>query len=199
MLPNPRRVALALVSACAIFGLHIGGAAAVPVTVTVDENCHGTAATPTMSLTLNCPGTATVPVIYVLPLPAGSTLTDGDLILAETSTGPISDLIRFTHAGPSSTPVIVFFSDTTPGDPAPSLADIGFPAPQANVLARVEIGSEGNNGFTYTPTSGQPGFVSGNNLQATYVIRSDVPEPGTLLLLGLALAGLGIAWPRAAR
>src|SRR6266513_3096582 len=170
MLPNPRRVALALVSACAIFGLHIGGAAAVPVTV-----------------------------IYVLPLPAGSTLTDGDLILAETSTGPISDLIRFTHAGPSSTPVIVFFSDTTPGDRAPSLADIGFPAPQANVLARVEIGSEGNNGFTYTPTSGQPGFVSGNNLQATYVIRSDVPEPGTLLLLGLALAGLGIAWPRAAR
>jgi hypothetical protein len=68
-------------------------------------------------------------VAYVLPVPAGSTLTDADLILGETATGPRSEVVRFTHVGPSLIPVLVFFSDSTPGDPAPALVDIGFPTP----------------------------------------------------------------------
>ena len=78
-------------------------------------------------------------------------------------------------------------------DGADALADTGFPiALYTNVVRASEVGPEGNNGFTYAPTAGQPGFVSGFNV--TYNVISDsVPEPAsaTLMLVGggLLLAG----------
>jgi hypothetical protein len=161
---------------------------AFTVTITVDENGNGT-------LVNTTPFTAPLP-FAMLPdpgpggLPAAATygllnppgLVAGDLILLEPGTGQISDVIRFNPNQNGGS--LVFYSDNLDGADAP--ADTGFPtAFYANNLTRTEVGPEGNNGFTYLPLAGQPGFVAGAAGPVTYVLISDaVPEPGSLALLG---------------
>ena len=136
------------------------------------------------------PGGLASALQYDLLNPPG--LTPGDVILRETVGGPVSDVIRFNTA---NTGRLVFYSDSADGVDA--LADTGFPtAFYTNTVTFVEVGPEGNNGFTYTPTAGQPGFVTGAGGPVTYVIVSDsaaVPEPATLLLLGSGLSGAFMA------
>jgi hypothetical protein len=97
--------------------------------------------------------------------------------------GTNSDIIRFNPQQNGGS--LVFYSDNadTPRD----LGDTGFPtALYSNALAFLEVGSEGNNGFTYTPTAGQPGFDAGAGGPVTYIIKSDVvPAPPAVVLVGL--------------
>ena len=200
MLTNPRRFALALVSACATFGLHIGGATAQ--TVAVDENCHGLfTATDGTTTPLPCtllpdtgPGTNKPAVTYDLLNPPA--IIDGDVFLIDGDSS-VSEVIRFNPGpgGGGTGSTLVFYSDF--GDSPPDLADnpLGFPSAfYANPVTLQEVGAEGSNGVSYTPNAGQPGFVAG--AAVTYLITSDsavaVPEPGSLALLAIAVGLLGL-------
>jgi len=139
------------------------------------------------------PGGLQSALTYDLLNPPG--LTAGDLIILEPGGLLTSDILRFnpTQVGPGGgTGALVVYSDNLDG--VDGLADIGFPTLNyANTLTVTEVGGEGNNGFTYTPTAGQPGFVAGASGPVTYTFLSDgslaVPEPSTMALL---LCGIGL-------
>ena len=141
------------------------------------------------------PGPGGLPLALTFGLLNPPGLVAGDLLLFEPGApGTLSDIIRFNPNQNGGS--LVFYSDRDDG--SNSLADTGFPtALYANVLSLVEVGLEGANGFTYTPTAGQPGFVSGAAGPVTYNIVSDldalapVPEPATFGMAAVAgIAGL---------
>jgi hypothetical protein len=169
------------------------------VTIRVNENGQGlftntsgfVSTLPVSFQTDNGPGGFANALTYSLLNPPG--LTAGDLLLSESAGGAISDVIRFnpTENCNGSIGCLVFYSDNLDG--IDSLADIGLPtARYTNTVSFAEIGPEGNNGLTYTPLAGQPGFVAGSDGPVTYVLQSDssVPEPSSILLLGTGLGAL---------
>ena len=110
--------------------------------------------------------------------------TAGDLIILNSSLNT-DDIIRFNPSEGGG--AIVFYSTTADGGTLP--ADTGFPSGiYSNTFALMEnpIGPT-----SYTPTSGEPGFISGD--QITYVINSSpVPEPSAWILL---LGGVTVIGP----
>jgi hypothetical protein len=130
------------------------------------------------------PGGRASALTYNLLGPPG--LVAGDLFLTD-SGGGTSDVIRFNPAGtgnPGYPASAVFYSDI---DGTNQLADTGLP--DANYANTVTLAEEslpsvcpGCVGVTYTPTSGQPGYVDGFGV--SYDIISDTtPEPSTAFLL----------------
>lgn len=173
------------------------------VNITFDENCKGTFVNSTgFSSALPCsftrdpgPGGLASVMLYDLLSPPG--LVTGDLIVMENANA-ISDILRFDPTAGAGGGVFVY-SDFSLTDPADALADIGLPTGRnTNVLSVPEVGPEGNNGITYTPTAGQPGFVAGSAGPVTYNFISDqaVPEPGTVALMVLGVATI---WMRRRR
>ena len=184
----------ALFTAALVFGrLSSASAAAI---ITFDENGNGSinfGSGPTFitgSLQQDPgPGGQSSALTYVLNAP---NLTAGDLLLNDA--GKISDVIRFNPAGSGGDPnylsSVVFYSSGATG--FDSIADTTQPplANYTNVLTIPEINLGGSSGAQYTPTSGQPGYVSG--FAVTYDITSDTPEPASILLTlsgALFLAG----------
>jgi hypothetical protein len=116
-------------------------------------------------------------------------VVSGDLILDEPG-GGTSDVLRFLSPNaPKGPSELLFYSDFEAGEGA-STFDVGLPLTVSNPFHATEQGPEGNNGFQYTPTRGQPGFFLNVPNNITYNIFSDVPEPGSGVLLALGL-GLG--------
>jgi hypothetical protein len=190
-------LAVALAAAASLF---LGGRADAQfsVTLTFDENGHGTFTntagffSPLTAAMLPDPGPGGLPLALTYDLQNPPGLVAGDLIILEPGSQTISDIIRFNpnQVGPGGgTGTLVFYSDKD--DTPLALADTGFPtALYTNTLTVTEVGPEGDNGFTYTPTAGQPGFVAGAGGPVTYVIHSDVPSP-VPAPPAVVLAGLG--------
>jgi hypothetical protein len=187
------RVLLVFGFAAAVGLIPRAQAGIISAAIQVDENGNGTNFTFGVTLPHAMaadPGPGGLPgALTYLGLPFLGFV--GDVLLLEPSTQQPSDLIRFNGNG-----TIVFYSDNAEGGgpvgPAlaepPDLADIGLPVVfYANLVPIAEVGAEGMNGATYTPLPGQPGY---DPSLPTYTFISDIPEPGTVTLVGLSIAGL---------
>lgn len=186
---------------CALAFSTSAGATSVvptPVTITIDENGHGTRSDTGASLSSamsNDPTTGEDALAYI-----SLQVLAGDVVLSEDGQTP-SDLIRFFTfpTNELSFSLIFFYSDN--GDGADALADIGLPRNiSENAVQLAEVGPEGNNGASYTPTANQPGFSPFFNI--TYHFISDasgVPEPGTWATMICGFGAMGIAMRRRRR
>jgi len=150
-----------------------------PITISIDENGNGL---PHTIGTDPGPGGLSGVLIYTLPF----TGVQGDVRL--TDDGVFLDLLRFNGNG-----TVIFYSDNVDG--FDSIGDTSGPpgALYTNTVTLVEVGSEGNNGATYTPTANQPGYGNAD-FTVTYHFVSDgtvaTPEPSSLWLMAVGLGAL---------
>jgi hypothetical protein len=199
----PKRVSLIATGVLGVL-LLAGPAGAFTITLTVDENGNGTingflGPQPLPSYFAADPGPGGLGSVLTYDMLNPPGLVSGDVQLIDPN-GAVLDVIRFNanEVNPSgSTGSLLFYSDNVDG--FDSKGDTSSPpgSNYTNLVSINEVGSESVNGAIYTPTAGQPGFVAGTEAQVTYIFRSDVPEPGSLIVLGLGFVTLGgISWAK---
>jgi hypothetical protein len=181
------RVLLVLGFAAAVIQLITTGVQA-QVVVTFDENGTGTiVGGPFGGVPIPLGVAGTHPLVYTLPAPLAA---PGDLIIYEDAAHTqFSDLVRFDLN------VITFYSDLEPNQPlaGSDLADVTVLPTTSGGVILTEVGTEGNNGVQWTPIpgSGAPGdSLSLTGFTTSYVVISDIPEPGTVVLVGIGMLGL---------
>ena len=153
------------------------------VTISFDESSH------TPAVPGNVPSFQTGALV----------LCEAFLPTAPVCTGSnISDLVVFGRNADG--PTITYFSDLSAGQLPGLGAEIGIPAqlPDVSTIYVLETVNEGGTEvITYTPINlSDPGHALNED---TYVYQitsdvagSDTPEPATMALFGIGLAGLGI-------
>jgi hypothetical protein len=181
-------VFLAIVTVGAVHAGVVGvGQGGDDFTLNFDENGNGMVSingapfTPLPGQLLPDPSQAGNPPALTYILPAGQVPVfngDGGILETPLSTS-LSDGVRFTdgngNLSGATADRMIYYSDTTDG--ATDLADTGIPANFVSSFTVIEVGPEGNNGFS---------FGSAN----VYHGISDIPEPSTLILGGLGLMTL---------
>jgi hypothetical protein len=185
---------LALVVVAAMGGLASVASAANLYTFTFDElgnNSFTYQANPPISLPWGVapdPFNPGVSTLYYDLSAFGARVVAGDIWLWETTPSTFSDLLRFEPNPNVNSSYLFVYSDNSDG--ATSLADVGPPPNfQSNLGSTGESGPEnGLNGlFGWTPLASDGGYLSIGSV--TYNFISDVPEPSTLSLIGVSLAG----------
>jgi hypothetical protein len=149
-------------------GVMTGGVPADPNPYTVP---HSQAIDPISGITTLCYSLST--------LTTTGAVTTGDILLYEQVGGQpvLSDIFRFYQQK------LYVFSALEPGEPLSSLADVGLVAVMTNSVSL----TEGPTGAIFKPlTFSDPGYWSSRGPVFTYTFISDVPEPNTLALLGMA-------------
>jgi hypothetical protein len=112
----------------------------------------------------------------------------GDVVLLDAS-GNVSDILRFNPSTSSTsglTQLIFFYSNDHDG----LLADTGLASLMYGNTITIQENLSGPS--IYHPIAGQPGFDSDTPLGATYQIFSTPDAGSTLLMLGVAAAGLAL-------
>jgi hypothetical protein len=149
-------------------GVMTGGAPADPNPYTVP---HAQAIDPFSGIMTLCYSLSTITTT--------GAVTTGDILLYEQVGGQpvLSDIFRFYEEK------LYVFSAPEAGQPSSSLADVGLvPVISPNVSL-----TEGPNGATFKPlTFSDPGYWAARGPAFTYTFISDVPEPSTFALLGMA-------------
>lgn len=185
---SPKVTARNLVLAVLLFCVSVGTASAqFSVTLRFDKDGTGrltntagaNLALPASNLTDPGPGGLSSVLFYNMLNPPG--LTVGDVVITEGSA--TSDILRF-NASLQRGGVFVYSSDTTGG----LRADVGLPT--ALNAIRVTIAKPANCLVSYTPTTGQPGFVAGAAGPVTYIFTAFGPVKITSLA-----ASPNVLWP----
>jgi hypothetical protein len=184
------RISFLLFILASVAGLRDVVAQGFTITTTLHENGTGTLQNsngfnaPLVGVPAPDPGPGGLSNALTFGLLNPPGLVGGDFIMTDPGLSPVSDIIRFNSLAGTA----IFYSLVGGGQ----LADTGLPtALNTNTFSM----PENTLGLTsYTPTAGQPGFVSGAGGPVTYLIDSDspaVPDLGSsALLLALALAAL---------
>jgi len=191
----PVTIASGLLAVTLLLAPHTLRAQGAPAAITADESGNGTLVT--NGGPFNLPG-----VLAPDPGPGGQSsaltynllgppsLVSGDLHIFDIGSNVFTDLIRFNPSGAGGNGAysasFVFYSPIGGG----LLADTGLPSgAYTNIVNLIETAA---GDIFYTPTSGQPGFITGFNTSYHFISGLDaVPEGGaTLLLLGFGFAGL---------
>lgn len=167
-----RKLILASLFVSVVF---ITAAACQGMVITLDENGHGYADGTRLDYGVDTPPVGNwATLYYVLPF---TRVVEGDVGVLEPPyyyETDLSDVLRFINV--NYQPRVYVYSDVGDMD----LADTGIPAlwtsPENAPVYVNEVGYEGYNYANYTP-AGQT--------DVTYHFISDVPEPATLMLLGL--------------